>query len=282
MSSVCDPRLAALAAALAIGALACVAPRASGAHADGGPAVLRVCADPNNLPFSNEAGEGFENRLAELLAGHLAREVAYTWWPQRRGFVRNTLDARACDVVMGVPADYELALTTRPYYTSTYVFVTRAGDRRVETLDDPSLRRLRIGVHVVGDDYSSVPPAQALAARGIITNIRGYSVFGDYSQPHPPERLIAAVAERQIDVAIAWGPLAGYFERRERVPLRVTPIPPEPGSTFRHVFAIAMAVRRDDVSLRDTIDRFLEQRRTAVDEVLRMYGVPLVAGKVTP
>jgi len=264
-----------------IGATACDQVSGAQPHGRESVGVLRVCADPNNLPFSNDAQQGFENRLADLLAQHLGRRAVYTWWPQRRGFIRNTLNAHACDVVMGVPDDYELALTTRPYYTSTFVFVTRSGERRVASLDDAALRRLRIGVHVVGDDYSSVPPAQALARRGIIKNIHGYSIFGDYAQPNPPERLLAALAAREIDVAIAWGPLAGYFSRREAVPLELTPVPSErAGSPFRYAFAISMAVRRDDTSLRDSINRFLDERRAAVRDVLRAFSVPLVEGKV--
>jgi quinoprotein dehydrogenase-associated probable ABC transporter substrate-binding protein len=247
---------------------------ASTANASG---ALRVCADPNNLPFSNEAGEGFENRLAELLAHYLGRRLEYTWWPQRRGFIRNTLDARACDAVMGVPANYELTLTTRPYYTSTYVFVTREGERRITSLDEPALRRLRIGLHLIGDDYASVPPAQALANRGIVANIRGYSIFGDYATPNPPERLIAAVASGDIDVAIAWGPLAGYFARRESRPLAVTPLPSErDGSPLRFTFDISVGVRRGDRDLGDRIDHVLQDQRDAVRRLLREFGVPLV------
>jgi quinoprotein dehydrogenase-associated probable ABC transporter substrate-binding protein len=239
--------------------------------------ALRVCADPNNLPFSNEARAGFENKLAQLLAESLGRRLEYTWWPQRRGFIRNTLDAHACDVVMGVPANYELTLTTRPYYTSTYVFVTREGERRIASFDDPALRRLRIGVHLIGDDSASVPPAQALASRGIVANIRGYSIFGDYATPNPPERLIGAVASGDIDVAIAWGPLAGYFARRESRPLAVTPLPSErDGSPLRFTFDISVGVRRGDRDLRDRIERVLHDQRDAVRRLLREFGVPLV------
>ncbi|HMH55230.1 MAG TPA: transporter substrate-binding domain-containing protein, partial [Gemmatimonadales bacterium] len=143
---------------------------------------LRVCADPNNLPFSNQRREGFENRLADLIAGELGDTVRYTWQPQRRGFLRNTLNANACDVVMGMPLGSDRVLTTRPYYRSSYVFVSRK-DRhlRVRSLDDPVLRKLRIGVQLVGDDYANTPPVHALSRRGIVKNLVGYSVLGDYS-----------------------------------------------------------------------------------------------------
>lgn len=243
---------------------------------------LRVCADPNNLPFSNEQGEGFENRLAEIVAEDLGATVQYTWWAQRRGFVRNTLRAESCDVVMGVPSDYDLVLATRPYYRSTYVFVSRR-DRAlpIRTFDDEALRSLRVGVHVIGDDYANPPPAHALASRGIVTNVVGYSIFGDYSQPNPPARLIEAVARGEVDVAVVWGPLAGYFATRQDVPLTLTPVQPEvdrPGLPF--VFDIALGVRRGDTALRDELDAILVRRAADVDALLREFGVPGPAAAV--
>src|SRR5690349_23062640 len=155
--------------------------------------VLRVCADPNNLPFSNQRGEGFENKIAELLAHDMGDRVEYTWWAQRRGFFRNTLKSGACDVVIGVPAGFEMALTTRPYYRSTYVFLYRK-DRglKINSLDDPSLKNLRIGVQIIGDDFTNTPPAHALSRRNIVANVRGYTLYGDYSQPDPPARIVDA------------------------------------------------------------------------------------------
>jgi mxaJ protein len=132
--------------------------------------ILRVCADPNNMPFSNDRREGFENRLAEMIAGKLSAKLEYTWWSERKSFVRNSLDQGRCDVVMGVPATLESITATNPYYRSTYVFVSRQ-DRKLDitSLDDPRLKNWRIGIHVVGDDYA--PPAYALARRGITSNI---------------------------------------------------------------------------------------------------------------
>ncbi|MDQ3821120.1 MAG: transporter substrate-binding domain-containing protein [Acidobacteriota bacterium] len=145
--------------------------------------VLRVCADPNNLPFSNSKGEGFENRIAELIAREMNADLEYTWWAQRRGFIRNTLKAGECDVVIEVPASFEMALTTSPYYRSTYVFVYRK-DRRlnISSFDDPILRRLKIGVQMIGDDFSNAPPAHALSNRHIIDNVEGFTVYGNYSE----------------------------------------------------------------------------------------------------
>ena len=242
---------------------------------------LRVCADPNNLPFSDSTGAGFENRLASLVASEMKTTVAYTWWAQRRGFVRNTLNAQECDVVMGVPASFELTAVTRPYYRSSYVFVSRR-DRglHVRSLDDPALRRLTIGVQLVGDDYANTPPAHALARRGIVQNVRGYQVQGDYRQQSPPARIVDAVANGDVDIALAWGPLAGYFASREHVPLDVVPVSPEFDSpSLPFVFDISMGVRRADRTLRDTLDAILVRRRSSIDSLLRAYGVPLVNAK---
>lgn len=253
----------------------------AGGPARGAPRVLRVCADPNNLPFSDSTGAGFENRLATLVAGEMRATVAYTWWAQRRGFVRNTLNAHECDVVMGVPTNFELTAVTRPYYRSSYVFVSRR-DRRlgIRSLDDPALKHLTVGVQLVGDDYANTPPAHALARRGIVQNVRGYQVQGDYRLPSPPARIVDAVANGDVDIAVAWGPLAGYFASRERVPLDIVPVSPEmdpPALPF--VFDISMGVRRADRPLRDTLNAILVRRRASIDSLLRAYGVPLVKTK---
>jgi mxaJ protein len=151
---------------------------------------LRVCADPNNLPFSNQQGEGFENRIAELIARELHATVQYTWWAQRRGFIRNTLKAGTCDVMLGVPSHFDLALTTSPYYRSTYVFVYRQDKGlTIRSFDDPLLHYLRIGVQLIGDDYTNTPPAHALANRDIINNVVGYTVYGNYSQANPAAKV---------------------------------------------------------------------------------------------
>jgi mxaJ protein len=242
--------------------------------------VLRVCADPNNLPFSNQRGEGFENKIAELLAQDLGERVEYTWWAQRRGFFRNTLKAGVCDVVIGLPAGFEMALTTKPYYRSTYVFLYRK-DRRlnINSLDDPALKTLKIGVQIIGDDQSNAPPAHALSRRNIIDNVRGYTLYGDYSQHDPPARIVDAVAKGDIDLAIVWGPLAGYFAKQSHVPLEVIPVSPQIDQPFLpFVFDISMGVRRGDQELRDQVERILEKRREEIDRILEEYKVPRVEG----
>jgi mxaJ protein len=242
------------------------------------PGVLRVCADPNNLPFSNEREQGFENRIARLVARELHSKLEYTWSAQRRGFVRNTLAAGACDVLLGVPAGFERATTTAPYYRSTYVFVwPKAKHYGIHSFDDPRLRRLRVGVQLVGDDYANTPPAHALSRRGIVQNVKGYRVQGDYSQPNPPARIVEAVANGEVDVAVVWGPLAGYFAKRQPVPLELAPVSPRvdpPGLPL--TFAIAMGVRRGDTALRDSLQRVIDRRRPEIRRILDAYGVPQV------
>ena len=238
---------------------------------------LRVCADPNNLPFSNDKGEGFENKIAALLARDLGTTLEYVWRPQRRGFVRNTLNEGRCDLIVGVPSGYGPVRTTKPYYRSTYVFVYRA-DRglRVASLADTVLRRVTIGIHLI-DGEGNPPPAQALAARGIIDNVKGYSIYGDYSQPNPPARLIEAVASGEVDVAIVWGPLAGYFAPRQRAPLAVVPVPAASDVAGQQwTFPIAMGTRRSSTVLAAQLDRLLVADRAKIDKILRDSGVPLV------
>ena len=244
-----------------------------------GPARLRVCADPNNLPFSNSREEGFENRLAALMAREMGARVAYTWWPQRRGFFRETLNAGRCDVVMGVPAGLQSLATTRPYYRSTYVFVTRRSESlQLRSFDDPVLRGLRIGVQLAGGAEGTTPPVYALARRGLMDQVEGYSLYADYARPNPPARVLDALARGEVDVAVAWGPLAGYFARREPVRLRVSPVAPAvDASGVPLTFAIAVGVRKGDERLRIALDRILERRQREIQRILDDYGVPRVA-----
>ncbi|MEA2723256.1 MAG: mxaJ protein, partial [Gemmatimonadales bacterium] len=240
-------------------------------------AQLKVCADPNNLPFSNQRLEGMENRLAELIAGEMNAAVTYVWWAQRRGFFRNTLEAGRCDVVLGVPSNLPSVLTTRPYYRSSYVFLTRR-DRRleIESFDDPRLARLRIGVQLVGDG-ANTPPMDALARRGLARNLVGYTVFGDYAKPNPPARIVEAVARGEVDIAVVWGPLAGFFAARSPVPLviRLVPEPAGPGEVSS-AFSISLGVRKGDEARRAALDSILQRRRVEIGRILDEYEVPRV------
>ncbi len=242
------------------------------------PTAFRVCADPNNLPFSNGDGAGFENKLAELIANDLGQHVVYTWWAQRRGFIRNTLKAGTCDAVIGVPAKLDMVETTRPYYRSTYVFVSRT-DRHYDlhSLKDPRLRNLSIGVQLIGDDGYNTPPAHALGEQGIITNLVGYTVYGDYRRTSPPARIVEAVAKGDVDIAAVWGPLAGYFVERSDVPLELTPMS-DTGAfkPLAFTFDIAVGVRKGDHTRKQAIDDVLVRHKPEIRQLLEAYRVPLV------
>jgi mxaJ protein len=242
------------------------------------PPVLTVCADPNNLPFSNRAGEGFENGIADIIARDLHRPVRYVWWAQRRGYVRNTLGEQKCDIWPGVASGVEMVATTRPYYRSTYVFVTRA-DRNLKglTLDDPRLKKLTIGVQMVGDDAMNTPPAHALAARGMTANVRGFMLYGDYAKPNPPADIIRAVADRKVDVSLVWGPLAGYFAKSSPVPLRLERVTPWlDNAQWPMVYDISMGVRKYDPVFQQQVETILARRKSEISALLDRYGVPRV------
>ena len=245
---------------------------------------LRVCADPNNLPFSNRQEEGFENRIAALAASDLGRPLRYVWLPERRGYVRRTLGAGICDLLLGVPEGLETVLPTRSYYRSTYVFLSRADDARiVRSLDDSLLRRLRVGVHLIGDDYQNTPPAHALARRHIVDNVVGFPIYGNYAEPNPPSKLVDAVADRDVDLAIIWGPFAGYFGPRERVKLRLLPVEPaSDGPRLPFTFALALGVARTDSLLRGQLDGVLARHHREIEQLLDRYGVPRVGSGARP
>ena len=242
--------------------------------------VITACADPNNLPFSNRAGQGFENKLAKMIASDLHAKLQYVWWAQRRGYVRNTLNDAKCDFWPGIGSNVEMAATSRPYYRSTYVFVSRVSDKLARlTLDDPRLRKLRIGVQMVGDDFSNTPPAHALTRRGIVGNIRGYMLYGDYRQPSPSSEIVRAVERGDVEVALVWGPLAGYFAARSPVPLRLEPVTPwMDDMQWPMQFDVSVGVRRDNQRLLKDIDGVLARRSGDIRRLLEAYHVPLVGG----
>jgi mxaJ protein len=236
---------------------------------------LRVCADPNNRPFSAEDGSGMENKIAELIGQELGANVTYTWFAQRRGFLRNTLNAGKCDLVPGIPAKMEMLRTTQPYYRSGYVFVRKESTPKIESLDDPALKSLKIGVQLIGNDATNTPPVHALAHRGVVQNVRGFMVYGDYESPDPASPITEAVASGDVDVAIVWGPPAGYFAAKQKVKLALDPVPPstrEGDPPMR--FDIAMGVRKRDKDLADEIDRAIAARRADIDAILAAYHVP--------
>jgi mxaJ protein len=238
---------------------------------------LWVCADRNNLPYSNDRAQGFENKLAEMVAHDLGRTLRYVWWPASPTLAHRVFRNGACDLIMGIPAkDYDLAEPTRPYYRSSYVFVSRR-DRHmaIESFDDPSLKEVKIGLHVVDDGFT--PAAQELASRGIIRNVIGYSIFGNLAKENPSADLIRAVAQGDVDVAIAWGPLAGYFAQHSTIPLQLAPICDSSVKTSLPVsFAIAIGVRHDEDALREQLNQEIARRQDDIHTLLLSYGVPLL------
>lgn len=243
---------------------------------------LRVCADPNNLPFSNRQEQGFENRIATLIAGDMGTTVTYYWYPQREKFFERTLDRGVCDVVMSVPEGMEGTGTTRPYYRSGYVFVTRR-DRNlhINGFDDPQLRALKIGVHILGEQDDSLPPVHAFTSRGIVHNLVGFSIFGHLNEKNPPSDLVRAVADGKVDLAVAWGPMAGYFAKQSKVPLELTPVGQDRmHPTLPFAFDIGIGVREGDTALRQALDTELARRRPQIQQILRTYGVPQVTSNV--
>jgi mxaJ protein len=240
--------------------------------------VLRVCADPNNLPFSNRRGQGFENRVVQILAHEMKANVEYTWWAQRRGYARNTLKAGDCDLWVGVASGVETMQTTQPYYRSTYVFLTRA-DRHldIDSFDDPRLRGLRIGVQMIGNNSSNTPPSHALARRGIVDNVRGYMIYGDYASEDPQAPIVRAVERGDLDIAVVWGPLAGYYAKRSPIPMKLTDVMPAfDGPQWPMAFDISVGVRRGEEALKNKVEGILKTERRSIDAILDEYGVPRV------
>lgn len=236
--------------------------------------VLRVCADPDSLPYSRRDESGFENRIAQLIADDLHLQLQFVWQPLQRGFARKTLMANLCDALFGVPSRYEPVLTTQSYYRSRYVLVYRVADRYddLRSFDDPRLSHLTIGVPVIGDDLVASPPGYALAALGMTSNVVGYPVLGVTSAA---ERAIADLVARRIDLAILWGPQAAYFARRAAVPIGWSPAPTlRDGIGTPFDYAIAVAVRKNDEALATSIGGALARHRAAIDAILEQYDVP--------
>lgn len=237
-------------------------------------ADLRVCAQSDNFPLSDRKAPGFENKLAELVAAKMGRSLAYTWWPARENFIASTLNRGTCDVVMDVPTGLDEIATTRPYYRGTYVFVSRKAAHLVLSgIGDAKLRRLRIGVYLIGDEQT--PPAMALSQEGINDNVVGFMTFFDRSAVGHSE-LISTVAEGKLDIAAVWGPLVGYYVRHSPVPLTMTAL----NGSFRRLpfqYDIAMGVRKGDDRLRNALDQVIAANGLAIGQLLESYGVPSVS-----
>ena len=240
------------------------------------PEKIRVCADPDNMPSSNDKLEGYENKLATLISQELKAKLEYVWYPTRRGYFR-ILNGMYCDLAMEVPAGLDMAGATKAYFRSGYVFVTRKGSGLddINSLADPRLKKVKIGVNIYTSDAENSPPAMALSHYGVVGNLVGFSTFFD--ENNRPEDIVNAVAKKDVDLAIAWGPLAGYYAKSAAVPLVLTPLPAKDSlSDFPFQYNIGIAVRRSDKEFKDSLNAVLTRRQSDVQAILKEYAVPLL------
>jgi quinoprotein dehydrogenase-associated probable ABC transporter substrate-binding protein len=235
------------------------------------PKVLRVCADPRNLPFSNEKGEGFENKLAELFAAKLQKKIDYMYFPQATGFVRMTLGAHRCDVIMGFPQGDDLVQGTNPYYRTAYALISKqnSGLEDVKVLEDARLKGKHIGI------VAGTPPATNMAANGLMVNAKPYPLMIDTRVDSSAEAMISDLNKGAIDAAILWGPMAGFYAKKANPPLHVTPLVNEKTGP-QLVYRIGMGVRRADQNWKRLLNRLIQESQPEINKILVDYGVPLL------
>ena len=235
------------------------------------PKVLRVCADPRNLPFSNEKGEGFENKLAELFAAKLQKKLDYMYFPQATGFVKMTLGAHRCDVIMGFPQGDDLAQGTNPYYRTAYALVAKQGSGldEVATLEDERLKSKRIGI------VAGTPPATNMAVAGLMMNARPYQLMIDTRFDSSSAAMIKDLMSGEIDAGILWGPIAGYYAKQANPPLHVMPLVRETSGP-QLAFRIGMGVRPADQNWKRLLNRLIQENQPAINKILLDFGVPLL------
>jgi quinoprotein dehydrogenase-associated probable ABC transporter substrate-binding protein len=235
------------------------------------PDVFRVCADPRDLPFSNKEGQGFENKIAELLAQKLGKSVAYAYYPNSTGFIRNTLNAHRCDVVMDMPQGDDFVQVTNPYYRASYALVTKKGGdlESVATLEDERLKGKRIGI------VAGTPPATNLAVNGLLANVKSYPLVIDTRADAPTADMIKDLEDGVIDVGVLWGPIAGNFAKNAKTPLQVTPLVNEKTGP-KMVYRMGLGVRHSDQEWKRTLNRLIAENQVEIDKILDGYGVPLL------
>ncbi|GKQ52776.1 substrate-binding domain-containing protein [Bradyrhizobium sp. Ce-3] len=233
--------------------------------------VLRICADPRNLPFSNEKGEGFENKIGELFAEKLQKKLDYMFFPQATGFVRMTLAAHRCDVIMGFPQGDDLAQGTNPYYRTAYALVTKAGGEldQVTTLEDERLKGKHIGI------VAGTPPATNMAAAGLMGNAKPYPLMIDTRYDSSAGAMMDDLAKGEIDAGVLWGPMAGFYAKKANPPLHVTPLVKETTGP-KLVYRIGMGVRGSDQNWKRQLNRLIQENQPAINKILLDYGVPLL------
>lgn len=236
--------------------------------------LIRVCADPDNLPFSNQKLEGFENKLAAMLGAAWNSKVEFAWWPVRRGYFARGLNGRYCDMAMTAPDKTDLVATTKAYFRTGYAVVYRKDSGLdIKSLDNPKLKTLRIGVNLLNADAENTPPAMAMSYYGVVGNLVGFPTF--YSDLARPEDIINAVTDKKIDVALVWGPLAGYFIKQSNAPLVMNMLEDDTVANWQMNFSVAMATRRQERALRDSLQAFLIAKHTEIQALLQEYGFPL-------
>ena len=256
---------------------AALADRAASDVPEPATAELRVCADPSNLPYSNDKQEGFENKIARLIADDFHVELRYFWFAEHKTFLRRTLLDGLCDVVLSVPSGLQPLATTKPYFASTYVAVTRANDaRRFMSFDDPWLKDALIGLQLVGKEGATTPPVFALSKRGLNQHITPFPMWSDGSDPTPQGKIVDAVAAGTIDVAFVWGPFAGYFAKAHRTELRLDPLSDSTQPDLSFVFAMAAGVRKTDTALRDRLQGALDRHAAEIADNLKDFAIPTV------
>lgn len=235
------------------------------------PKVLRVCADPSNMPFSDQSEAGFENKLAALVAKKLGKSLTYTWYPQSLGFVRNTLGAHRCDLVMGFPQGADILQGTNPYYRTTYALVFKPGNGLdgIDRLADPRLKDKHIGI------VAGTPPATVLAALGLMAAAKPYQLVIDTRIDSPSQEMIRDIAAGAIDAGVLWGPIAGYYAKQHDPPLTVVPLVNEQAGP-RFVYRIGMGVRFSDQEWKRMLNRLIQENQTEINMILLDYGVPLL------
>jgi quinoprotein dehydrogenase-associated probable ABC transporter substrate-binding protein len=259
----------------ALAVLGVSAPLAAQRPAEMQPGILRVCSDPDNLPNSNSGGEGFENKLAELLATTWNSKLEYIWWAAPRGIMR-MLNGRYCDVFLQVPTGFDMAGVTKPYYRTSYVIVQRKNAAHVVTgLDDPALKTMRIGVHLFAADGENTPPAMALSAHGVVGNLVGFSTTYSGGMNHPGD-IIKAVVNDSIDVAFVWGPVAGYWAKQLGADVVLTPVTDDSVSGIPFAYSMGMGVRRRDTEFRDSLQKFIDTKGPEIQALLQKFGIPLI------
>lgn len=265
-------RLSSLALALCLTA---ALPLAAQRPAPMQPGLLRVCADPDNLPFSNQAGEGVENRIAELMAKEWNSRLEYVWWAAPRGIMR-MLNGRYCDVTLQMPILSDMGGVTRPYYRTSYVILQRKDvPYRITSLDSPELKTLRIGVHLLNNDGENSPPAMALSRHGVVGNLVGFSTAYVGSQ-NRPEDIVKAVVDKTIDVAMVWGPIGGYHAKQLGADLLITPLEDDTLTGIPFVYSMGMATRRAERAFRDSLQHFLDTRKPEIQRILEDFGIPTI------